>query len=139
MIKTIYEIFLNPVTEFYKIFRMNTDNVMCPEELKQNDFVKFAVGDKSSGSISIENEGLGIKLRFNGNQTDCYFPWNSIVTIEGPECQFTTSANFDYSIKSPEMYLGTAVISGELAQEHPEYFLKETKYPHLKILTKTEL
>lgn len=134
MLKALYELFLNTFTEFYILVRVNTQGVDCPVDLKKNEFVKFAGGEKSSPDINFIEEGLQIKLRFSGIPYSCYFPWESIIGIEGTGCQFLTGPEFNYKTAAPNIEFRASEKQEQLIEEYDsDYILQDTKYSHLKV------
>lgn len=144
MKKAIFEDFYSHLVNFEILVVMRTDNIVCPEDLLQNEFVKFAIGSGAAKDMKIDEEGVEANITFSRQPFTCFFPWESIVTIESPFFVFGQKFTPAESNKGTQTQIQEPTNSAitekaEIMGEDDAYYLQDTKYSHLKLLTKKEV
>lgn len=145
MKKAIFEDFYSHLVNFEILVAMRINNVICPFDLMQNDFVKFAIGSGAAKDMKIDEEGVEANITFSRQPFTCFFPWESIINIESDYFVFgqkfnplgDTQANKSSADDQPTNSTITEKV--EIMGGEDKYYLQDTKYPHLKLLTKKEV
>lgn len=143
MKKAIFEDFYSHLVNFEILVAMRINNVICPFDLMQNDFVKFAIGSGAAKDMKIDEEGVEVNITFSRQPFTCFFPWESIVNIESPFFVFGQKFNpleevQENKAQSQQPINSVIPEKEEMMGEDGDWILKDTKYSHLKLLTKKE-
>ena len=130
--KSLFALFNSNFVNYSIVVRVFEENMVCPEFLKNSEFVRFDISDKATGFVEILDDGVSIKMRFNLVEEICFFPWYSVIMIESESCAYTDKViQPQKSLLTSQEKVENKVIENN---DDDNWIEKETKYSHLKLL-----
>ncbi len=74
-----------PLGDIMVTVNTRVEGVDIPPKLRQQEIVDFILGEIPTPKLKTDKNGITAPMRFSSSLYSCYFPWNSIIQMSGPD------------------------------------------------------
>lgn len=88
----VFEWFYQQGDVFLTVLTGGSDSLKIPPQFFENKLETFVVGNSSTPNLTYDEIGITTPMRFGKDFFQCFFPWDSIIVMNGPAAviQFIT-------------------------------------------------